>query len=159
MIEPTHYVLKRNGVRHAVKHGEKEALCGHPISGGERCRDLQWYGQVNCRICRRTFATTPGRCIELGEEEGPQPLREYLEELFNIDIERRMRTAIFVRALFPELSEREALEKLRDPEFLAFLLNLLTNYSSSIAETAETVEQAAEKVKALFSATRIEEEE
>lgn len=57
-----------------------------------------------------------------------------LADMFDIHVERRMRVAIFVQTLYerspnlPNISETEALEKLRDVNFLREMTNLLISY-------------------------------
>ena len=51
-----YYILKKARVRHAVKQGEKETLCNEPMRRGERGRDIFFYSQVSCPICRKGFA-------------------------------------------------------------------------------------------------------
>ena len=85
-----------------------------------------------------------------------EPLKETLEGMFNIDIERRMRTAIFVQALYPDLTLIEALEKLRDPDFLRKLISVLNSYTK---ESPDDPEESLAKIKALFAVEYEDEEE
>ena len=86
----------------------------------------------------------------MANEQTSRPLEKTLEELFDINVERRMRTAIFVQALYPELTLVEALEKLRDPKFLLQMIRVLRSFKED--DPTEDVEESLAKVKALFAA-------
>jgi hypothetical protein len=47
-------VYKKN-VRHIVKQGDRETLCGTTIRKGERDRDVQNVNQSSCPPCRKSY--------------------------------------------------------------------------------------------------------
>ena len=85
-----------------------------------------------------------------------EPLKETLEDMFDIGIERRLRTAIFVQALYPKLTMVEALEKLRDPIFLRKMIGVLNKY---VEESPDDPEESLVKIRTLFAVKHGEEEE
>ena len=85
-----------------------------------------------------------------------EPLKETLEGMFNIDIERRMRTAIFVQTLYPNLTMTEALEKLLDPNFLIQMIHILKNFEG---DQTDDPDESLARIRTLFAVKHGEEEE
>lgn len=83
---------------------------------------------------------------------------------FDIDIERRMRTAIFVKKLYERkgimMSETEALEKLRDPAFLVKMIETMFSVEDQLTkplDLQENPEETIDKLAEMFFS--MEEEE
>ena len=72
------------------------------------------------------------------DKQNDLPLKKTLEREFDINVERRMRTAVFVQALYPELTLTEALKKLRNPKFIQKIIYILTNFEQEIRESTDT---------------------
>jgi hypothetical protein len=81
-------------------------------------------------------------------------LKDTLAEEFEIEMERRLKTAAFVRALYPELDIVEAAALLRDPDFLFKMIGILENFE----DESVTVEDLA-RIKLFFEGEGVEEEE
>jgi hypothetical protein len=90
----------------------------------------------------------------MGDNNEP-PLKRTLEEMFDINIERRMRLGVFVQALHPDLTELEALQKLSDLRFLNKMLETLINYYQIELQKGGDEKRIAE----IRSLLEIEEEE
>lgn len=87
---------------------------------------------------------------------------EHLEREFDIDIERRLRTAVFVKALYAkrgvEITETQALELLRDPSFLEMMISVLLNFGEENG-IPESPDLQLEELNRLISSIKEKEEE
>lgn len=180
-----HYILLKNGLKHAAYNGEKETLCNLPIRGGERGRNILWFQQIECSVCRKSYATSPRRCEGCSDEGGnikiidsndnsvlvprflveeDEDMRipseaELYDDVFTMEVERRMRTIIFVQSLYETkgiiLTEEEAARKLQNPEFMADMIFLLSRFENetidAVDELVDVPPELSERVKAMFA--------